>query len=132
MGKAEDLAMFQNLLNEYAAALYAGDLSRLSSLWTDDVVAMPPNEPVVAGKEAVRAWHQNLFDQYLLKQPMSPDEVEISGDWALVRISASRTITPKAGGESTEDTLKAFSIFKRATDGTWKLHRCMWNSPLPG
>ena len=108
MGKAEDLAMFQNLLNEYAAALYAGDVSRLSSLWTDDVIAMPPNEPMVAGKEAVRAWHQNLFDQYLLKQPMSPDEVEISGDWALVRISASRTITPKAGGESTEDTLKAF------------------------
>ena len=132
MGKAEDLAMFENLLSEYAAALYAGDLSRLSSLWTDDVIAMPPNEPMVAGKEAVRAWHQNLFDKYLLKQPMSPDEVEISGDWALVRISASRTITPKAGGESTEDTLKAFSIFKRAADGTWKLHRCMWNSPLPG
>ena len=131
MGKAKDLALFQDILDEYAAAINAEDLSRLASLWTDDVIAMSPNEAVLKGKEALRAWHQNLADQFIARPAFSPDEVEILGDWAYVRFSDTGVLVPKAGGEPVEGCNRIFSMFRRGPDGSWKLHRVIWNTPLP-
>ncbi|MFN0172542.1 MAG: YybH family protein [Bryobacteraceae bacterium] len=131
MSRAEDLALFKNILDEYAALVNAEDFSRLASWWTDDVIAMPPNEPMLAGREALRAWHQNLADQFIVKTAFTPDEIEILGAWAYVRFSAMATLIPKAGGERVEWRLTEVTLFKQGPDGSWKLHRGIWNTPLP-
>ena len=130
MGKPEDIALFKNILDEYAAVVNAEDFSRLASFWTDDIIAMPPNEPMLDGREALRRWHQNLADQFIVKSSYTPDEIEIFGDWAYVQISAMGTLIPKAGGEPLEKRFTEFTLFKREPDGSWKLHRGMWNTPL--
>ena len=134
MGKAEDLAVFQKLLGEYGPLFSAGDVSKLVPFWTDDFTMMPANEPTAAGKEACRKWHANHFEQFSGQWTLSPDEAEIAGDWAFVRIFVTARTTLKASGEPIQATARMFTIFKRAPDGAWKWHRCMWNSdkPLPG
>ena len=42
-----------------------------------------------------------------------------------------QTLTPKAGGEPTEDSGKWLGILKRQPNGSWKVHRDIWNSDKP-
>ena len=104
------------------------------ALHTDDAIRMPPNEPPVIGKEAIRASFQATFDQFTGKITLSLKEVEFAGDWAFVRGASSVTLTPKAGGEPLQDEGKYLSIRKRQPDGSWKIFWTNWNSnnPLPG
>jgi uncharacterized protein (TIGR02246 family) len=134
MGNPEDLSVFQKLCDEYAALFAAGDLLRMMSLWTDDVILMPPNEPVLVGKEAARVWHQNILDEFIVQRDYSPDDAQVLGDWAFIRLSARQTMTPKSGGAATETPFKEIVVFKREPGGPWKVHWAIWNSdmPLPG
>jgi len=132
MGKAEDLAVFQILLGEYGRLFSAGDVSRLAAYWTDDFTMMPPNEPTVAGKERGRKWHQDFFDQFTGHWTFLPHEAEIAGEWAFVQTSVNGRVIPKSGGEPIEDRNRIFMLCRQPPDGSWKFHRAMWNSPLPG
>jgi ketosteroid isomerase-like protein len=127
MSKAEDLATFKKMAEDYGRALKSGDVARIKSCWTDDLIVMPPNEPILTGKEAFGSWMQNFFDRFIIQETLSPEEVETAGDWAFVRSSFTDVLIPKAGGEPIEDSGKSLDIYKRQPDGSWKLYRAMWN-----
>jgi hypothetical protein len=40
----------------YTSAINSNNLQSLMAMFTDDIVFLSPNEPVVVGKTAVRAW----------------------------------------------------------------------------
>ena len=135
MGKAEDVAVFQKIADEAAGAISAGDLPRTMLAYPDDgYVGMPPNEPMLIGKEAIQSWFQNLFDQFFFRISYSIEDVEVVGDWAFTRMSYKATFTPKNGGESAELTGRLLCIYKRQPGGPWMVHWAIWNSdkPLPG
>jgi ketosteroid isomerase-like protein len=53
------------------------------ALMADDVVLMPPNEPVLKGKPAVRAWYDQFLTQLRTSGlTISDREVVIGGEWA--------------------------------------------------
>ncbi len=111
----------------FRAALYSGDLDILMALWSEDGVVMPPNEPSVTGKEAIRSWTQNLFNQFVVQLTITSEQVEVFGDWAFVRTTYTTALTPKAGGEVVEESGKNIWIWKREADGSWKLAHNIWN-----
>ena len=55
----------------------------------------------------------------------------ICDDWAIVRGTYTETYVPKSGGEPKQDTGKYILVYKRQSDGQWKLHREIGNSDLP-
>ena len=126
-----DKAAIRTLHDQTAAASNAGDLA---ALFTDDAVFMPPNEPAVIGKEAIRTWAQGLFDQFTFEETVTTEEVQVAGDWGFTRVTYTAKVTPKAGGEPQEETGKCIYIVHRQPDGSWKYTRCIWNSdqPAPG
>jgi len=95
---------------------------------------MPPNAPAAVGKEAIKSAWQASFDQFASELTITTEETETAGDWTFGRGTYTVVLTPKAGGEPTEDTGKWLSISRRQTDGSWKIHRHIWNSdkPVPG
>ena len=109
------------------AALYSGDVDILMALWSEDGVVMPPNEPSVTGKEAIRSWLQDLLNQFAVQLTITSEEVEVFGDWAFVRTTYTTAQTPKAGGEVVEESGKNIWIWKREADGSWKLAHNIWN-----
>ena len=130
-----DVEAIKELREEYNAAVEAGDVARVISLFADEAVLMPPNEPPATGKEATRSWYETLFEQFNVEPfTSSAEEVEVTDDWAFDRGTYSITLTPKAGGEPAEDSGKFIAIFQRQTDGSWKVARGIWNSdnPPPG
>lgn len=110
------------------AALSAGDT--LLDAYADGVVMMPPNQPALVGKPAVRAWVQGLYSQASSSITYPSTEVIVSGDWAIQRYTAHFTTTPLAGGPATTDTLKGIHVFKRQADGAWKIVHDIWNSDV--
>ena len=126
-----DIAAINELWNQYASAVTTGDLDLWISLWTDNGIQMAPDAPAVIGKEQIRAKYESIFGQVIFKMAITNEEVRVAADWAFSRGTYTASITPKAGGETTEIDGKYLTILERQTDGSWKIVRDCFNSNVP-
>lgn len=126
-----DIAAIKNLTENYDAAINSGDLDSWMSLYTDDAVRMQPYMPALSGKDAIRSLMQSFFEKYTIDLKETIEEVIVAGDWAFARGTFKYTLTPKAGGEPIRDSGKWMALHKRQPDGSWKIHRNIYNSNLP-
>jgi uncharacterized protein (TIGR02246 family) len=120
-----------DIWNQYSSSLNSGDLDRWMSLWTESGVQMPPGEPPVIGKDRIRARNKGVLDQFTFNMGISNEEVEVAGDWACARGTYKATLTPKAGGEAIHVDGKYMTILQKQADGSWKVHRDIFNSNVP-
>jgi len=60
-----------------------GDADALASLYADNAVAMPPNLPAVAGKDALRASSKKYFAQFKDENRSVVEDVRVSGNLAV-------------------------------------------------
>ena len=123
-----DIAAIEEIMDNYALGMITGDLDLWMSLYTDDIVKMPPDEPAVFGKEDLRTSMKPLFDNFTIEMVIYNEEVQVAGDWAFARGTFTATLTPKAGGEPLYMDGKYLSIFERQADGSWKIARDCFNS----
>ena len=109
-------------------AIKEKDAGSLLALFDSDLVVMPPNEPPIVGKAALRSWFLRLTDQFSIELDSSVEELKVSGDWAFERFSFRQTMTPTGGGEPATARGKGIHVFRRQSDGSWKIARDIWNS----
>jgi uncharacterized protein (TIGR02246 family) len=121
-------AAINDVWKEYSASLNAGNVDRWVALWTDDGVQMPPDEPAVVGKERIRTRIQSVADQFTFDMGITNEEVRTAGDWAFARGTYKASLTPKAGGKRIPIDGKYMTILTRQADGSWKIHRDIFNS----
>ena len=129
-----DIEAVRNWANGNFAAADTGDLEGYLAFWSEDVIWMPPNAPIIRGKSAVREYVQPFFEQLTILHEYSIEEVEVGGDFAFTRISSKETYTPKTGeGEPMIVNSKAIFLLKRMPEGAWLCTHGIWNSndPLP-
>lgn len=127
--KVEVAAAVKDIYSEYAASLSSGDLDRWISLWTDDGVQMPPGFPSRTGKQRIRAAVEATLDQFTFDMEIPPsEEVRVAGDWAFARGDYSATLTPSQGDDAIDIDGKYLTIFQKQADGSWKIHRDVFNS----
>ena len=108
-------------------AIEEKDASGLLALFDTNLVLMPPNEPPIVGKAALRSWFLRLTDEFSINVDTSAEEVKVTGDWAYERFSFRHTMTPTGGGEPTTARGKGVHVYRRQSDGSWKLARDLWN-----
>jgi ketosteroid isomerase-like protein len=85
--------------NRLLTALRGNASDSLMVLMADDVVLMPPNEAVLKGKAAVRAWYDQFLTQLRTTElTITGREVLIGGEWATELAAFSWTLVPVAGG----------------------------------
>ncbi len=117
----------------YLAGINSNNLTQFLSTLTDDVVYVAPNTPVMVGKTAVAAWVQGYMEAYQTQWEKNTDEFIVRGDLAYERYSYRSVDTPRAGGPAAGtpvviDQGSGLNIYRRGTDGTWKLARDSWAS----
>ena len=120
--------------DQYRDAINRGDVAGFLATLTDDAVMLPPHEPSVSGKNAIRPWiAKAFFDPFKLQLDFHFEEVEVLGEVAVARGPFKLSLTPKTGGSVIEDKGKFIDILRRQPDGSWKFARVIWNSdgPLP-
>ena len=111
--------------NRWMEAFNKHDAESLAALYTQDAVLLPPNEPAVFGRDAIKADHQELFATGDFKIEVEPLETVIDGQLAYV---AGRYRMWTDDGDLV-DRGKYIEIW-RAINGEWLIHRDMYNSSI--
>jgi uncharacterized protein (TIGR02246 family) len=117
---------------EYEASLLAGDADRWIALWAEDGVQLPPGTTKVEGKEAIYAGIVSDLDAYVYTEfVITPEELSVDGDIAISRGVYTVTFVAKAGGDPMQVDGKYMTFIHKQPDGTWKIHRDIFNSNVP-
>jgi uncharacterized protein (TIGR02246 family) len=114
--------------DEFAKAANTKDFASAAGNYADDAGLMPPNGQVVTGRDAIQKW-MTAFP------PMSDFRVEVvdvdgRGDLAYVRGNYSLTIQAP-GAPPTPDHGKYLEIWRKQSDGSWKIKWDIFNSDVP-
>ena len=112
----------------YVAAINSNDVDTLMADLTDDIVYQAPGAPEVIGKPAVKAWVASYFGAYRTKWEKSSIGFTVSGDRAFERYTYKSTDTDKKTGAVTTDVGKGINIFRRGSDGKWRVAIDGWSS----
>jgi ketosteroid isomerase-like protein len=130
-----DLKAIDELHRKEVAATRVYDVPALAALWTDEIVSMPPNGQAIIGKKANRESLQAGEEQSKLVDIMDYaqkwEEVTISGDYAYEWGTFRSQITVKATAVTAKAEFKVMRVLMRQPDGSWKIHRTIWNEIPP-
>lgn len=128
---AADVAALKDWIDSYCGAVCAGDFDAYRSLWTEDVVYLPPNGPAQEGVEDCVDVNRFYFDQYHSVEKMSVQEIEVADRFAFVRVNYTYEGISKTDGERLVEDGKGLFILKRGPNGSWLSTHLMWNSSVP-
>jgi uncharacterized protein (TIGR02246 family) len=125
----EDIAANKALTAAYVQGINSKDWAAVTVLYTEDAILMPPNQPLVQGREAILVWAEAFpplteFDLTLV-------EIDGYGDLAYVRGMGTMTMTPESAPEPIKDTVKYIEIRRKQDDGSWLIAIDIMNSDLP-
>ena len=115
--------------NRLLTALRTNASDSLLVLMAEDVVLMPPHEPVLKGKAAVRTWYDQFLTQLRTSSLTIADrEVLIGGEWATEIATFEWGLVPVGGGSAVIDRGSYVQVWHHEPDGRWLFAREMWNS----
>jgi ketosteroid isomerase-like protein len=107
----------------YTSAINSNNWNSLIAMLTDDVVFLCPNEPVIVGKTAVRAWSAAYLKDFRIHWEKSVSEFILAGQWAFERYAHKQNDKPISGGAPVIDTGKGLIIYHHDSDGKWRVAR---------
>ncbi len=114
------------------AALRTDSPDSLLALMAENVIIMPPGEPVLKGKAAVRTWYEQFVKQMRTSSLNITDrELLMGGDYATEVAGFEWTLVPVAGGQQIVDRGSYIQVWHRQPDGRWQFTREVWNSAAP-
>jgi uncharacterized protein (TIGR02246 family) len=116
----------------YEATVVAGDAAGWISIWTEEPVALWPNEPMVAGRAEMEAAQEAWFGMFDYSTfDIEVLEVVTVGEWAYASGNFTADMVLIENGDEFTDDGKFLSIFQKQSDGSWKMHRDVSNSNVP-
>lgn len=114
-------------------ALIAKDLERFVSLWEDEGSRLPPDAPIVTGKEALREFTAQLLATpgFALSFP-EPGGARVSraGDLGYTTGGFELTVNDPEGNPVTSRG-KVVVVWEKQPDGAWKAVLDIWNFDAP-
>jgi uncharacterized protein (TIGR02246 family) len=118
---SEDERAIRELIDTWLAASKAGDVPKVLSLMSDDVVFMVPGQEPF-GKQAFAAASQ-WQDKFRMEATSNIVELQVLGAWAYLRNQLSVTMTPKDGGKPVKRSGYTLTILRKQPAGNWLLVR---------
>ena len=111
---------------QLAQAMNSGDSERVSQLYTEDALLMPPDSPQLQGRAAIRECWQGMIDAGVKDLKFTCHEAIELGDTA-IEVSSMSGTAPGEGGSQATFVGKYIVIWKKGSDDDWYLHRDIWN-----
>lgn len=127
----KNIEALAQISTQFSAAYMKGDADKMVSLYTDDAVIFPGNSDLIRGKEAIRKYWTLAPGRTITHHKITASEIKITGDFAydygyfeISGVNNGQVWGPNYG--------KYLIVWKRGSDGAWKMHLDMWNSrPKP-
>lgn len=114
------------ILKTFSKSLNGGDAAAVAAHYTDDAALLPPDAPRIDGREGIQGAWQALIDAGVRDVVLTTQEVDVFGDVANEVGTISATAPSEDGGR-VQWAGKYVAVWKRGGDGTWRLHRDIWN-----
>jgi uncharacterized protein (TIGR02246 family) len=130
--RAADERAIREIETEAAKAAAAKDVERYVSFYADDAALFFPNAPLVTGKDAIRKTTEALFATPGFSLSFKTTKVEVSRSGDLAYSYGTNTVTmndPK--GKPLTDKGKYVAVYRKESDGKWKVVADIGNSDLP-
>lgn len=108
------------------AALAAGDLSTLVSLYTEGATLLPPDGPAVGGRGAIEARLRDELGHYAMTATLEALVVRVVGDRALAWGRYALVAAPRDGGSSFSDRGAWLDVLEGDADGSWRIALASW------
>ncbi len=111
---------------KFSEAFARGDAKALAAMYTPDAIAFPPDSEMIRGNEAIGSFWKTTRDNGVQSATLTTVDVGRSGDVAYETGKVVLTMQP-VGKQPTTAAAKYVVVWKRQPDGSWKLHRDIWN-----
>jgi len=122
-----DRTALQALFDSAVTSVRAHNWDAWAAPFTEDVMFMPPNHPMLHGRAATRAW----IDSFPAISEFNFTNVTFDGAGDLAWGTSGVPMTLSVGGQSVKDVSKQLVVFKKQADGHWKVAAVAVNSDLP-
>jgi uncharacterized protein (TIGR02246 family) len=110
-------------------AFNGGDASGVTELYTQDARLMPPNTDIVAGRDSIEGFVKE-FVATGAQIKFNLLTVYEAGDVATA-VGTYEMSIPIPGADAQQDTGKYIEVWKRESDGAWRIADDIFNSSLP-
>ena len=119
-----DQDAIRKVTRDLAEAFNARDIDRILILYADSSVFMPPNAPLLRGREPLKSFYSGLFARGGTDLKIEAEDV--AGHGPIGYQSSTYTMTIDAG----RDRGKYLFILRNLA-GHWRIEYASWNSDLP-
>lgn len=107
----------------FAAAFRRGDSTGATAVYSDAAQILPPNLPMMSGKQAIQSFWQGAMEMGVAEVVLETVEFEAHGDRAW---EVGKGVLKTKDGRVIDEA-KYIVIWKRE-HGAWEWHRDIWNS----
>jgi uncharacterized protein (TIGR02246 family) len=126
-----DVEAIKSLIEETSRTWNENDFEGYMALLDNEAVFLLDSGPTLEGIEALRSLYTNSFNLNTFNLEITTAEIYVWGNTAFSRDSWKGSMNPKDGSEQVIFDNKTITLYKRQTDGAWKIWRCIYNSNLP-
>ena len=124
---ADDIVAVARMVSSFDTFAADADIESFLAYVADDAVMLPPGEPAIVGKSAIRDWYTVFYANFTMDMTHESLEVDAFGDVIINRGNATGTMTPKAGGEPIPFNNKYLFVIKRQDNGSLQVWRAAFN-----
>lgn len=118
-----DTEEIRAITHRHIQAVLDHDPEAFMATCADDIALLPPGSEPVVGQAAGHAYMESFPTPTKFTAEFA--DIEGQGDLAFSRGSATATF------DDGETTFKWLAIFRKQTDGSWKMVRDIWNTNEP-
>ena len=112
---------------DFAKAMTAQDAAAAANLYDENASILPPNEPMVTGRENIQKYMQGFLDAGFVGGFSSTISAASDGDLGY-EIGTFVIKMKAADGSITEETIKFTELLKRNEEGKWMSIYGMWSA----
>jgi ketosteroid isomerase-like protein len=123
-----DIASIRNWLAEYNDAVNNADIERILACLSEDVCYLPPDKPLISGRENLRKWYSAYFNHCSPSENFNLTDFKVFGDFACLQGTYTISGKLRPDGESFSQKGKYINYYIRRDGGGWLCTRSIWNS----
>jgi uncharacterized protein (TIGR02246 family) len=120
------------LSRDWSATVGSGDLEASMDVWADDAVMLPPDLPVLSGKDAIREYVSGAATIPGFRISWEPESAQISDGGDMAYLIERNVI--EMNGENGKKIIahgKVVTVWRKDSNGQWKNVVDMWNAAPP-
>jgi ketosteroid isomerase-like protein len=125
----QDSANIRQRNEEFVEAFNRKEIPKILDIYAENSVFMPPNMPIIRGKDALKNFYTDLLSQGASNLRLGVTDVAGHGPIAYQSGPYELDYTSSSGPQRHDRGKYLFVL--RNMGGTWRLQYTMWNSDLP-